>query len=178
LGVLPDRFRTEHDYHQGDAEWRYANAVTGDGGFLLTAGKTTAMHASAQREFRHQLLREPLLALRRALDVPHAAVARGHGRVGDLAVEQFDLWLDGALLTLGLDAEGRVATLSCRDRGPQLWFGRLERTFSDFEVEAGILVARRVRAVFDGKPAPSLDEDRAPIAIDGPIADDLFQAPK
>jgi len=176
--AFPERWRTEHDYLQAKQQWHFANVVTADAAFSVVQDKTEPMHQSARREATHQLLRDPVVALRRALDRPHAATAVGKTKVGGTAVDRCELWLDGAVVTLGVGADGRVLTLSCRARGPQLWFGALDLAFDDFESHDGILVPHRVRATFDGKPAPTLDEARQEVAVDAPVDDDQFRAAK
>lgn len=176
--VFPDRFRGEHDYLQGGKQWRFADVVTGGAAFQLASDEATPMHATARREAERRWLLEPVVALRLALDRPHVATAKGKAVIDDVAVEQCELWLGGATVTLGLGPDGRIRTLQGRARGPQLWFGDLVRTFDDLADHDGILLPQRVRATFDGKPAPSLEEQRQDVAVDGSVAEDLFAAPR
>jgi YHS domain-containing protein len=175
---FPDAARVDQDFVQGDKVWRYARAVAPGGSFFVSQGAGRPMSPSAEREMRRDFAREPLLALRAALDGGAFVQPAGKRTVLGIDVEEVAIWCDGHTTTFGLDAEGRVRTARCRARGGRLWFGAAELRFDDLQPHGGVLVASTVVASFEGTPDPALGERRQEIAVDAELPAGIFTAPK
>lgn len=179
---LPDGWRSDHDYLQGDKAWRYAQVVAGGDAFLVTDTATLReapdMSAAARREVMHAAMREPVWLLRAAVAGPVMAARRGPATVGGVAVELVEVWHDGATTTWGVDADGRLRTARFRGRGPGLWFGAVELVFDDFQTVGAVLVPATVHATFDGAAAPGLTEQRQHLEVDAELSAALFTRPR
>lgn len=175
---FPDAARIDQDFLQGDKVWRYARAVAPGGSFFATQGTGRPMAPSAEREMRRDFAREPLLALRAALDGGAFVQPAGKRTVLGIDVEEVAIWCDGHTTTFGLDTDGRVRTARCRARGGSLWFGALELRFDDLQTHGGVLVPSTVVATFDGQPDAVLSERRQEIAVDAELPAGMFTAPK
>ncbi len=185
---LPGSARLDHDYTQGKQTqgqqtqgkqtWRNANVLTPAAAFFVLPAGPSAMGGAARRELERRLSREPLWALRQALDEPPVVLARGKREVMGVAVDELELWRHGCSTTFGIDSDGRVRTARFRGRGPSLWLGAVEMVFDDFRTVGGLVVPATVRATFDGKDAPPLAERREKIEVDGELPAELFSPPK
>ena len=175
---FPSAARVDQEYLQGDKTWRYARIVAPTGAFFVERNKGRAMGAAAEQEMRRDLVREPLVALRRVLDGAAIAVPAGKRSVLGVDVEEVAIWCEGHTTTFGLDAEGRVRTARCRGRGQSLAFSALELRFDDLQTQAGVLVPSGLHAVSNGKEDRVLSERRLDVAVDAELPAGVFQSPK
>jgi hypothetical protein len=176
---LPATVRLDHDYTQDGKTWRYAQIVSPAANLFVTEGMISAMQPPASREVHRNLSREPLLALRLALDGNAVATAASASQreVAGIAVDELAICSDGSTTVFGIDRDGRVRTARFRGRGPGLWFGDVVLVFDDYQTAGGLQVPGTIRATFEGKDAPELAERRERIEIDGVFDPALF-APK
>jgi YHS domain-containing protein len=175
--ALPDSVRIDHDY-VGHPNWSNARVVSPAASFFVEGGATRSMGQDAQREVRRTMLREPLFALRLALDGVATVAAVGKRDAAGGAVEDLAVWCDGGVVTLAIGADGRVRAARCRGRGAGLWFGALELVFDDWKDVGGLRAPATVRATFDGKDAPELGERRTDLAADVELQGATFVLPK
>ncbi|MGB3965089.1 MAG: hypothetical protein WBO45_00045, partial [Planctomycetota bacterium] len=173
----PAGLRVDHDYLQGEKSWRYGRVIDGEQAFFLEMGKGRAMGADARLDTLRDLGREPLLALRTAIDGAAVVVAAGKREVLGATVEELAVWQHGRTTFLGINEAGNVVTARFRGRGPGSWFGAVELRFTDFQ-ETPLMIATSVRGTFDGKDEPSFAETRTGVAVDSELAADLFVRPK
>lgn len=175
--MLPDTVRIDHEY-VGHANWGWLRVLSPTACFFVEGDAFRAMGKDAQCEVRRMLLREPLLALRLALDGKATVAAAGKRDAAGGAVEDLAVWCDGGVVTFAIGADGGVRSARCRGRGPGLWFGSLELAFDDWQDVGGLRAPATVRATFDGKDAPELGERRTDLAADAGLPAATFAAPK
>ncbi len=175
---FPATARVDQDYFQDEKVWRFHRVAGPDGGFFVGGEPVRTMHASALREARRDLLREPLFALRAAQDGKTVVAAAGPAEVAGVAVEQLELWQEGCATTFGVDAQGRIRTANYRGRGPQLWFGAVVKVYDDFRDVGGLVLPHAVTGTFDGKPAAAFAETRTGTEVDAVFAAEFFARPQ
>lgn len=164
-----------------DQSWgdhRYSTILQKDGGcFVGNSGKQEPMHDTGARELQLAVMRQPLVLLRRLCGEGAVLTAAGKGKVGDVDVDWLDSFADAARTTLAIAADGKVVQLRYRGRGPQLWYGDEQWTFSDFRSVGGLLLPFHQELVFDGKAAAASAQQQSRILLDPELGEDFF-APK
>lgn len=97
----------------------------------------------------------PVALLRARVHPEFIAGALGAGTIGETPVERVAVWFHGFAATVAIDPDsGRILAITCKDRGPAMMLGQLERRFADFRDSNGALLPQRVEVLFDGEPWP------------------------
>ena len=174
--VGPDGcLRTDTDYVTDETTRSYARILGPGGAGFVEEGEPRQMFAGAQAELRREFLREPVLALW----LPDAvAVARGTRRVQGRKVEELEIWCDGVSTVFGIEVRGSVLTARFRDRGPDLRFVELERTYDAFRTHGGAKVATQVQTFVVGAELPFRWDVRHEVAVDEEPAPGRFRLSK
>jgi YHS domain-containing protein len=174
LTVRQDAVRVDQSW----GGYRYSTILQQDGGcFVGNTGKQEPMHDTGARELQLAVMRQPLVLLRRLCGEGAVLAAAGKGKVGDVDVDWLDSFADAARTTLAIDGDGKVVQLRYRGRGPQLWFGDEQWTFSDFRSVGGVLLPFHQELLFDGKAAAASAQQQSRILLDPELGEDFF-APK
>lgn len=100
--------------------------------------------------------RRTLIGALRAADDPAAEVRdAGTASCGSTEARLVDVWLDGLTTTLVIDpASSRVLALRARDHGGRsLFIAPVERRFSNWATQAGVVLPTAVTTVYDGDEA-------------------------
>lgn len=178
--LFPALIRSEQtmpDWNNPSAIRQMAIVITPNQVFGIMGGDARPLPNSARIDQEKELKRRLLSILRARRSVNPAAI--GGGKVGETAVEQVAVEIDGASHTLSIDpATGRILSLSSWRRGPQGNFGQFVQAFSDFRIVDGLTLPFKITSTFDGKPwkeqSPTVDQ----ISINGKIDPALFEKPK
>lgn len=153
----------------------YSTLLLPHGGcFVGNDGVVEPMHAIAERELQLQIAREPLLLLAQAREPGVELAAAGKAVTATDDVELLQIQRDGARTTIGIDREGRIVLVRYRGRGPQLWFGDVEWTWSDFRKVGAALLPFHGELRFDGKAEPQSARQLHAISIDAELPVDFF----
>lgn len=182
--LFPDRIRAD----QSMPDWNNPSAMR-QMSIVIVPGQVFGIMSSngagdarplpeSVRIDREREIKQRLISILRARKGSSPA-AIGSGKVGDTAVEQVALEIDGVRHVLSIDpATGRVLSLSSWRRGPEGNFGQFVQAFSDFRAVDGLTLPFKITAAFDGQPwkeqSPTIDE----ITVNGKIDQALFEAPK
>ena len=159
---------------------RFVEVDAASGGFEVNSkGESTTRHATALRSTRRSFWRRPLLILRERGRADFKAFHVGEGMVGKFKTEQVVVSFDGMTTTLAIDpVSGLVHGTSSRGRGPEFWFGKVERAFSDFRDVGGLMIPFKTEVVFDGKPRPESTVIWNAVEVDAAIEPGDFRRPK
>ena len=180
--LFPDRIRLDQvmpDY-QNPSAMRH-------GGLLIAAGEAFAITPNGMRPMReavridqeHEINRRPLAMLRARKSTGANPAVIGSAKVGETAVEQVAVGIDGASYTLGIDpASGRILSLSYRRRGPAGDFGQLTKVFSDFRTVDGLTLPFKITAAFNDQPWKEQSATIESITINGKVDPAVFERPK
>ena len=177
---FPGGVRTERTVPLSSGPMTMSTVVTPAGGWEISGqGRSRAMNAAAipdaERGFAISLL--PLLKGRADAGVRVAALEPT--TIGGVAVEPVRLVRGGLDVTLNVDkASGKVHSLAFYGRGDQGMFGDSVVTYSDYREVNGVLVPFAGDATFKGAPSAQLARKVESAAINLPLDEALFAAPK
>jgi YHS domain-containing protein len=175
--LFPDRVRLEKRWD----DWSWSAVSTGERGWFEQEDERWEMHAQQRRALTRHHLNRNLLTILRARTAPGFLVYdAGEGSVatgaGDTKVERVGVVFDRCAATLGLDPDsGRVVSLTCRSRGPAMFFGERTLVFSDFRAVEGLWLPHAETLYFEGKQTegePSVYE----VLINPSNAEEAFKA--
>jgi YHS domain-containing protein len=128
-----------------------------------------------EREIR----RRPLSILRARKSANFKPAAVGGGKVGEAAVEQVAIALDGTNYMLGIDpATGRLLSLEYERRGPEGNFGQFVQEFSDFRTVDGLTLPFKTAGAFNGQPWKEQSSTVEAITLNGKVDPALFEKPQ
>ncbi len=178
--LFPDRIRSEQtmpDYNNPSATREMAIVITPTQVFGIMAGAARPLPDSARTVQEKELRRRPLSILRARKSLNPAVI--GSSKLGETAIEQVAVEIDGLAYTLGIDSStGRILSVSCHRRGPEGNFGELVQLFSDFRPVGDLTLPYRVTATFDGQPWKEQSPTIEAITINGKLEPGLFEMPK
>jgi hypothetical protein len=146
-------------------DWQSDAMVTSERSYMEVENETFEMHPAQIEAVRRRARVNPLSVLAARKRADFVAWAAGAERLGDEAVQLLGCWFDGTRVVLAIDARGRVRSARFRERGPSMAFGEVRIDFSDFEVQAGVPVARTHTATFDGAPYERWTRTFATVAV-------------
>lgn len=180
--LFPDRVRMDQvmpDFTNASATRQVALVVAPGEAFALMQNRVRPMPQAARIDMEHEMQRRPLWILRARKAATFNAMATGMATVGESAIEQVVVDVDGTSCTLGIDpATGRILTLSYWRRGPLGDFGKLTKVFSDFRTVDGVTVPFKVAASFNDATWKEQSANVVSIAINGKTDLAIFEKPK
>jgi YHS domain-containing protein len=178
--LYPDHIRSDQtmpDWNNPSAMRQMSIVMTPSQVFGILAGETRTLPNSVRLDQEKELRRRPLSILRARRSITPAAI--GHDKVGDTAVEQVAIEIDGARHILGIDpARGRILSLSTRRRGPDGSFGQFVQVFTDFREAGGLTLPFKVNATFNDQPWKEQSPTIGEITINVKVDPALFEQPK
>lgn len=155
------------------------SVVTPSESFFLVNNRANAMSESNRTFINRELNHEPIVLLRARTRPEFKVSVPESAKIGESAVEQVDIELDGFTTVLGIDpATGRVLTQKYRGRGPGGVIGEVMINYSDFRTVEGMLLPFKALATFDGQPYPALSTTSEAITINAQIDPASFKKPK
>jgi len=84
----------------------------------------------------------------------------------------------GSTITLGINpASGEIVSMSYRAAGPRLSLGTIERVFSNYGANGGLILPMSAAVTFDGKPVEDSPVHLKYIRLDEPVEPSFFEAP-
>ena len=177
--LLPDRARFELE----GGPLTLLQVATPGSGFvrseLKNMGRFETPMTRAQRERHIRTIRlhtDPvgILLARRLPGFQAAALEPAAGTPGDrIAVRVDDL-----AMTLGLDAAGRIRSMTFTGRNADGALGERVLTFDDFRPVDGLMLAHTVIGAFDGRPDSAWTWTVTSARIDEPVDPALFEQPR
>ncbi len=177
--LFPNRIRFEQvmpDWNNPTAVRQMVVVITPSEVFGILAKDVRSLPDSARFEREQELKRRPLSILRARQSSGFKPVASGSGKLGETAIEQVAVELDGVSYTLGVDpATGRLLSLAYRRRGPQGNFGRFAQIFSDFRTVDGLTLPFKTTATFNDQPWKEQSSTIEAITINGKVDPALFE---
>jgi YHS domain-containing protein len=180
--AFPDKVRTEQtqpDFVNPTVMRETTVVMTANDVFAVTPNGVRTMRDAYRVDQRHELKRRPLAIVRARKTAGFTAAAVGTAKVGETAVEQVALEIDGSTHTLGIEpATGRIISLSYRRRGPGGDFGQVVKVFSDFREVNGVTLPFKVAATFNGQPWKEQSSAIELINLNGKLDPALFERPK
>ena len=178
--LFPDRVRLDQvmpDYVKPSAIRQGAVVITAGEAFAITPNGMRPMSDANRIDQEREIKRRPLTILRNRKSFKPVAI--GSASVGETAVEQVAVEIDGSSYRLGIDPlTGRILSLSYRRRGPAGDFGQLTKVFSDFRAVDGVTLPFKVTAIFNDQPWKEQSATVESININGKIDPALFEKPK
>jgi YHS domain-containing protein len=179
--LFPDRVRMDQvmpDFANESLTRQIALVVTPGEAFALMQNKVRPMPEAARSDMQREMQRKPLWILRARKAGGFNPMSIGTTTVGESAVEQVVVDIDGTSYTLGIDpATGRLLTLSYWRRGPAGYFGKLTKVFSDFRTVDGVTLPFKVTATFNDEPWKEQSANVASITLNGKPDPSLFEKP-
>jgi YHS domain-containing protein len=179
--LFPDRLRLEQvmpDFGNAAVTRQMAFVVTPRESFLLMQNKARPMPEAARMDLQREMQRRPLWILRSRKSSNFNPMATGTATVGEAAVEQVVVDIDGTNYTLGMDpVTGRLITLSYWRRGPVGYFGKLTKVFSDFRTVEGVTLPFKVTATFNDEPWKEQSANVVSVTINGKMGPAMFEKP-
>ena len=180
--LFPDRIRFEQvmpDWNNPSATRQMTTVITPIEVFGIRASDVRSLPNSARFDQEQEIKRWPLSILRDRKSAGFNPAAIGSGNIGETAVEQVAVDIDGTSYTLGIDpATSRILSLSYQRRGPQGNFGQFVQVFSDFRAVDGLTLPFKVNATFNDQPWKERSPTVESITINGKIDPALFEKPK
>jgi YHS domain-containing protein len=178
--LYPDRIRSDQsmpDWNNPSAMRQMSIVILPSQVFGIMAGDGRSLPDSVRNDQEKELKRRPLSILRARKTVTPAAI--GDGNVGDTAVEQVAIEIDGVRHVLGIDpATGRILSLSSRRRGPDGSFGQFVQVFTDFRTVGGLTLPFKVNATFNDQPWKEKSPTIGEITVNAKFDPALFEQPK
>lgn len=179
--LFPDRVRMDQvmpDFANESVTRQIALVVTPGEAFALMQNKVRPMPEAARSDLQREMQRKPLWILRARNTAGFNPMATGTATVGESAVEQVVVDIDGTSYTLGIDpGTGRLLTLSYWRRGPAGYFGKLTKVFSDFRTVDGVTLPFKVTATFNDEPWKEQSANVASITLNCKPDLALFEKP-
>jgi YHS domain-containing protein len=173
--IFPDRARLERIMRFGTL---VEVLVPGDS-FTVFPGGLRTMTAMQRADQDKQARRNQVAILRARKGSGFHATAIGSGKVGETAVEQVAVDLDGLKMTVGIEpSTGRILSLSYHERGAGGAFGDIVKTFSDFRTVEGLTLPFKTTTTFNGEPAQDLSPAVESLIINGKVDPAIFEKPK
>jgi YHS domain-containing protein len=180
--LFPDRIRLEQsapDFNNPAVIRQMALVIAPSESFMIAPNGVHPIHAVARAEQEREFKRRPLSILRARKGANFNPAATGSGKVGETAIEQVAVEVDGTSYTLGIDpTTGRTLSLSYLRRGPDGTFGKFVQLFSDFRMADGLTLPFKVTTTFNDQPWGEQSPTIESIGINGKIDPALFEKPK
>ena len=180
--VFPDRIRLERtmpDFNNPATMRQMAQVITPNDAFSTVPNDVQPINEVARLDQEREVRRRPLAILRARKSAGFKPAALGSGKVGETAVEQVAVELDGTSYTLGIEpTTGRLLSLSYQRRGPQGTYGQFVQVFSDFRTVDGLTLPFKSSATFDGQPWKAQSATVEAIAINSKVDPALFEKPQ
>ena len=173
--IFPDRARLERAMRFGTI----VDVIAPGDSFTVFPGGLRKMPDPQRAEQEKQVRRNQLAILRARKSSSFHATAIGPGKVGEAAVEQVAVDLDGLKVTLGIEpSTGRILSLSYHDRGMGGAFGDIVKTFSDFRAAGELTLPFKTTTTFNGEAAPELSPTVESLTINSKVDPAIFEKPK
>jgi YHS domain. len=173
--IFPDRIRLERIMRFGTV----VEVLAPGDSFTVFPGGSRTMSGPQRADQGKQVKRNQLAILRARKSSGFHATAIGFGKVGETAVEQVAVDLDGTKMTMGIEpSTGRILSLSYHERGTGGAFGDIVKTFSDFRTVEGLTLPFKTTTTFNGEPAPDLSPAVESLIINGKVDSAIFEKPK
>jgi hypothetical protein len=180
--LFPDRIRSDQtmpDWNNPSTTREMAVVITPSEVFGIMAGAARTLSNAARIDQEKELKRRPISILRARKGANFNPALIGSAKVGETAVQQVSVEIDGASHTLGIDpATGRILSLSSRRRGPEGNFGQFVQVFSDFRTVGNLTIPFRITATFNGQPWKEQSPTIEAITVNGKVDPALFEKPK
>jgi hypothetical protein len=173
----PDRARQDRKMTLMGKAMASSTLLTPEGAWYLTAQAAYPVIAAGRPSLRFDFGRHPvaLLKARRRADVVTAA--EGPAVVDGVKVERVRFADAASDLTIALDAQRWIHSVSFQDRNSEGIYGMFTILYSDYRAVDGLSLPFTVRALFDGKPEPLQSWTVESIAVNAPLDAALFAAP-
>lgn len=180
--VFPDRVRVDQvmpDFGNQSVMRQAGVVITAGEAFVITPGGMRPLREAFRSDQEREIKQRTLLILRARKSAGFNPAAIGSSSIGETAVEQVAVGLDGMVYTLGIDrVTGRILSLSYRRRGPDGEFGQLTLAFSDFRTVGGLNLPFKVSASFNEQPWKERSGVIDSININGKVDPALFEKPQ
>jgi YHS domain-containing protein len=172
---FPDRARQEQTANFQGKTNTTATVWSPEGAWFVGGqGQAYPMPAASAPSLARDFGRHPVALLRARLASGFKAVAVGTSDV-DGSVLQNVRVVHGPLdVTLSVDSQGRLASVSFQDRGPEGEYGSFVVRYSDFRRVEGLTLPFGVRTTFNGQPEPNQSWTVDSIALNAPLDAALF----
>jgi YHS domain-containing protein len=173
--IFPDRVRLERTLRFGNV----VDVLSPGESFTVFPGGLRSMSAPQRADQERQLKRNQVAILRARKGSSFRATAMGPGKVGEAAVEQVAVNVEGSQITLGIEpSSGRILSLSYKGRGTGGAYGNIVRSFSDFRTIEGLTLPFITTTTFNGELTPDLSPTVEALTINGKVDPAIFKKPK
>lgn len=132
----------------------------------------------ARAELEKSFRRNQLEILRARQRSDFKAYAIGQGKAGEAVVEIIGVEFGGITARVGIDATGRILSLSYRGRNSEGGVGEITETYSDFRAIADITLPFKITGAFNGATTADLSFVVDEIQINPNMDPALFEKPK
>ncbi|MEW6212658.1 MAG: YHS domain-containing protein [Acidobacteriota bacterium] len=131
----------------------------------------------ARAELERSFRRTPLEILRARRRADFKAYATGQGKAGESVVDVIAVEFGGVRAQIGIDATGRILSLSYRGRNSSGEVGETTETYSDFRAVSGLTLPYKITGGFNAEHVPESSFTVDEIQINPPVDPALFDKP-
>ncbi len=132
---------------------------------------------NARTELEKNFSRTPLEILRARQRSDFKAYTIGQSKSGESVVEIIAVEFGGISARIGIDATGRILSLSYRGRSSEGEVGEITEVYSDFRAVAGLTLPFKIAGAFNGEQVAELSFAVDEIQINPKIDPALFEKP-
>jgi YHS domain-containing protein len=172
---FPSRVRQERSMAFSGKTMGAATVLSPTGMWYLgNAGQVYSMPAAGRSSLEMDFGRHPIALLKARKAAGFAAAATGRTDVGGVALDRVRVVKGGLDVTLNLDPQRRIHSVTFTDRNAEGIYGTYAVMYSDYRPVQKLTLPYTVRALFNGEPDPQQSFTLDSIAINPPADPSLF----
>lgn len=172
---FPDRVRLERRMMLAGKTMSSATVLAPEGmWFVAGQGQAYPMKSASRPSLEQDFGRHPVAVLRARRSPGFKAVSLGAATVDGVEVENVRVVHGATDLTLAIAPDGRIHSISCRDRNVEGEFGNLQVVYSSVRPVDGLQLPFAARATFNGQPYPRQSATIEVITLNTPLEPSLF----
>jgi YHS domain-containing protein len=175
MWAFPGRGRLERRMTLAGKTMSSATVLAPEGmWFVAGQGPAYPMKSASRPSMEQDFARHPVAVLRARRSPGFKAVSIGAATVDGVEVENVRVVHGATDLTLAITSDGRIHSISCRDRNVEGELGNLQVVYSSVRPVDGLQLPFATRATFNGQPYSPLSATIESITLNTPLDPSLF----